>query len=163
LTVPTNPAHDIEADPVGQPEYVNPVALKNRLIVLANAYTDVTQRLTGLITEVGEAKAQVETTKADLEDFESDLLVGSKPNTAQSKSNKTIQAFLRLTAEEAGIGPDYKKRQAAALKAVRELKRAEVKIEAARAVLNNIDMVSRNIQTHLSFAKHEYTNAQHFT
>lgn len=160
LHIPVNPDYSFDGETDQQLEYVNPVTLKNHLITLSNAYSMVTQRIVNTNTEIAALRRKHSEAKFALADFESIILQNHPPNTVQAKTIKTLAAYLRGKAHELALDDQHQALQAKLIVIQDDLKDREIRLQSARAVLDNIDLQGRHIQTHLSFLKHEYQHTQ---
>ena len=159
LLIPVNPSYNFEADPAGQPEYVNPVTLNNMEIRHANAAITVADRVTRRMKELAQLKVDLDIAEQALEDFESDLLRLNPPPRGE-KTLKLIEAHIRRVSEVESQATKY----AELRNKVRELKRqiiiVDAAIDAGRLMLTQIKLLGEHGQTHLSFVKQEYRQAR---
>lgn len=162
--VPTNPTYDFQVNPQSQHEYVNPVTANNKLVEIANAYLDLTSIVVECLQARKDLKATVAEAQQGLDDLELDVLQHEPPTaTADTRNNRTIQAYVQRCLATRDTRADYDRYQVTLRDARRKLDHVEAKLEAARAMLAALEMQSTNIQTHLSFVKNEARNARHYT
>lgn len=162
--IPTNPEYDFDKLPDGQHEYVNPVTLNNKLVQLANAYLDVTGVVTKGLKTKADLKRELEEIQQAMEDLEMDVLDKTPPSTTNdTKTSRSIQAYIQRTLRETGAGDAYRACKLQLQTTKQQQIEQDMQLDAARAVLNAIEMQSTIIQTHLSFVKNEARNARHYT
>lgn len=164
FTIPTNPDYDFTSAPESQHEYANPVTLNNKLVQLANAYLDITSVITKGLKHRADLKQQLEASQEILEDMELDILDKVPPTaTSDTKTTRTIQAYIIRQLRETGLLEAYDAEKAHLRNLKQQQIQQDMQLEAARAVLNALELQSNMIQTHLSFVKNEARNARHYT
>lgn len=155
LQIPVYPDFDFDADPGEQAEYANPVTLANQVVRLANVHATVTGRIVERNSTIAQLKAELTTAQHAVEDFEASLLAQYPASTADRKSNKLLDAYVRAKAFEVGERETYTG-LIERLRTLRiQLEQEELAIDAARVVLQTIKLQGEHLQTYLSFRKHE--------
>lgn len=81
---------------------VNHVQLANKVIILANAHTEVTSAMSEAIEEKKHAKKRLSEVEAKVEDRESRLIADEPLAPSEAKSLKTIEAAVRSRAHRKG-------------------------------------------------------------
>jgi chromosome segregation ATPase len=156
LTIPVN-EHSGEAPGVPaaseQFEYANPVTLKNRLILYANAVIEATDKLNDINDAIASAKSAKRHAENDLESYEGRLLRLFPPE-KNLTTLKLVQAYLERVAHDRDDTADqYYMLREAVKKAEENVAKAQAKADKIKAWLSAIETASQNITTHLSYVK----------
>jgi hypothetical protein len=107
LRIPTNPDYRFELAPSEQPEYGNPVTVNNKQLEFANAALAVAANIGRVQRTLAATKRELELAEARLEDFEYALLHQRPPTTADTKSNKLLQCYIRRIAQATGGAAEF--------------------------------------------------------
>lgn len=159
MKIKTNPAFDPDTDPTEQEwAYVNPVALNNDLIVIANEMLTLAEYTVQAINENKGYRLSRRKLQREQDDFETKLLAEDPLNPAEGKNLKTTAAALerRITqGQHSKVTEDRVKR-------IREyedaIERNDDIIKTAKIYWDTAERISDNIKTHLSFVKDEKRN-----
>lgn len=163
IIIPVNPQYQWGHNPGLQAEYVNPVELNNRTILLANMYSHGSEKLVAAQSLLVKAKtAKVEAERA-LREFERELLRANPPPSSDRQNSALLQAYVLKTATETDKLAAYRELADALHSADIGLINAQTAVDVWRTRLNNIEVVSTNIQTHLSFFKAEQRHSRSYT
>lgn len=154
LTLPLNPAHDVEADPGDQADLANPVTLNNYELVYTNAMIQVTQLSIDVNRKIEACKKARAEAEHQLEDLE-EAVLRAHPAPTSANSVKKTQAWVAERAVEMELGG--RRTELVALGRDYDQTLAGLKAEAWHCSLwiDAIKLGSQNMQTHLSYVKDE--------
>jgi hypothetical protein len=152
VTIPVNPAY-APTVPDLQTQYVNPVTLNNVLIAMANALGGVTQELMGVYRKDAKYKVRLKQLESDIENIERHLLIAFPPNAAQCKTNKVLEGYVTILAEQQGVAEELTALRETLLKGKRAVVKLAAEKDALDAELNYLKIASDNIRSHLSWVK----------
>lgn len=156
MRIRTNPAFVDDVDPTEQEwAYVNPVALNNDLITIANEMLTLAEASVGAINANKTFRLERKKLQRAQDDFETSLLAIDPLNPAEGKNLKTTAAAIERRIKQG----QYSAEVDARVKRIRELEdaidRNDDIIKTAKFYWDTADKVSDNIKTHLSFVKDE--------
>jgi len=163
ISIPVNPNYKW-GDSAIQAEYVNPVELNNRTILLANMYSHASEKLVQTLKHLGDIKKSKLEADRNLREFERELLRTNPPSAGDRQSTALLNAYLsRLIHEDDGLLAAYHGLQDAVHKADVAQIDAQTQVDVWRTRLSNIETVGTDIQTHLSFVKAEQRHSRSYT
>ena len=162
LLIPTNPDYDWEGDVSNQPEYVNPVTLNNREIMMANAAIVITQQHIKVNRQVAQIRHTLREAEHALSDFERDLLLRFPAPSTATKSTKLLQVYMYSVAITNNLQSQYNSLSGEIKNLSRELARWEAEAENCKAAYQAVKLSGEHIQTHLSFVKNEQKASRSF-
>jgi hypothetical protein len=156
LKIRVNPAYDPLVDPTEQEwAYVNPVALNNDLISIANEMLVLAEAQATAIKENQEYRLAKKKLARLIDRYEVKLLAKDPLAPSEAKSLKTIAAAIARRTYEGGW-EEWLTKQQDKLEELEDLiDENEATIKRARLYWETGDKISGNIQTHLSFVKDE--------
>jgi hypothetical protein len=155
LLIPTNPEYDWEADANSQPEYVNPVTLNNREVLMANAAIVITQQHIKVNRQLAQVSHRLQEAEHAVSDFERDLLLRFPAPSTATKNNKLLQVYIYSVATTQGYKDQYETLVRAVRTLSRDLAKWEAEAENCKAAYQAVKLGGEHIQTHLSFVKNE--------
>lgn len=154
--IPVNPYFNLDGDPHDNEfAYVNPVALNNQLIVLANEQLTLAQVRVSAERGITRLKLELRKVERDIEDLEETLLRDEPLSPSEAKSLKTIAAAVARRVKEAGKEAAFATLRQSARAYADEIERASALVARARIYSDTAMNVSDNIKTHLSYVKSE--------
>lgn len=156
LRVKVNPEYDHDEPPESQEfAYVNPVALNNDLIKIANEMLALADASVAAQKKVVKAKLEKRKLERELEGIEEDLLRDDALSPSEAKSLKTIQAAVARRAKENDKLAKIAQLRVsiAQLEDVIETQHATVSI--AKLYWDTADRLGDNIKIHLSYVKRD--------
>lgn len=156
LVIPVNPDYTFAEDPDGQEEYANPVTVSNQVVALSNAASKVAAIIVNCNKQLVEARQVLAVAEDAMEDFEQELLGRFQASTADRKSNKLLEAYIRRVAFEQGHAEEHRALRDKHRDAAHAVARLEVKVDSSRQVWQVLKLKGELAQTYLSFKKHEY-------
>jgi predicted SprT family Zn-dependent metalloprotease len=161
LLVPTNPEYDWTLPPDrNDTDFVNPVELNNKLVTYANEQIRIVQRIITLQDATAAAKYRRRVTDAALAKLRNSLLELYPPPTADRKSNVLVEAYLHRVAHQANKSREWQAALEAVDAAEAEVAEVEAQVESAKQVYYLLKDLVVNVQTHLSYRKHEQVQAR---
>lgn len=163
ITIPVNPTYQWGRNPGLQTEYVNPIELSNRTILLANMYSHASEKLVSALGALATAKANKVEAERAVREFERELLRSNPPPSTDRQSTALLAAYILKVVHSTELVEAYTALTDAAQVADVALINAQTSVDVWRTRLNNIEVVSTDIQTHLSFFKAEQRHSRSYT
>lgn len=157
LRIPVNPEYSWDVPPdLQDTAYVNPVELNNKLMQYANDAINITQYIVKQQRARTAEGIELKAMEQALLRFRNDLLGHHPPPTADRKSNQLLEAYIERIAFETGKSDELYRLTNAVSAQDAVLTTIESELESAKQVYFLLKELAVNIQTHLSFRKHEY-------
>lgn len=154
LKVPTHPEFDLDRDS-GTLTYVPPVKLNNLLVVYVNAMLEVGEDMVQLIRNVEGLKVQRKRAEQDHARVVRELFTAAPIPANATKNLPLTEAYARTLAQEAGRLGELDQLRADMEGYELDIQHDQAEIEAAKRMLELLQMASDNIKTHLSYVKSE--------
>lgn len=160
MRIVTNPHFDLEIDPSeNEFAYVNPVALNNDLIKLANEMITLAEAKVEAIKAIQKLKLERKKLERALDDLEQQLLRDDPLSPSEAKSLKTIAAAAARRAKESGHLATIDELRAKIRAVEDQIDKHDAIIRTSDIYWDTAERVSENIKTHLSFVKDEKKRA----
>lgn len=155
--IPVNP-HYVFEQPKIRGQYANPITLNNHLVAIANEYYELVNHIVKLNGRIAKLKNSLSDTEFALLEVEQNLLLEHPAPTADRKSNKLMETYVRRVVME---HPDAQTKRVwtEMRKEVRDLQAdivaAELERDSCFSRVGLLKVQSENIKTHLSYVKSE--------
>jgi predicted nucleic acid-binding Zn-ribbon protein len=160
LRIPFNPLYDHEQPPESQAELANPVELKNRSLIFSNATMELAAAVVEIRRELLGLRKELRAAKKAVTGIEMEALRSGPMPSADKNSTRLQQAFIEKRIAEGTRDKEYWAHRGKVDSIEESIEELKDELENCETWTWTLKQAAENVQTHLSFTKHEMDNAK---